>query len=202
MKETDKNQINKGSSLYRASAMDLRGRQSVRATFRLSEACIDAISILSAQLGIKQKSVFDHLMEDAQVLKELARELTKIKLDRHGNRIQKTFVISRRSLSFLESISDEFDAPRDALVEYSVRRLLPVIAKERQRHEKRKKLQAEISNHFLEGANLLSKAEELLGDDDPIVSKLAASISVYKNALDDIDNFIERGKIIEEFKLD
>ena len=42
------------------TTLDLRGRQSVRATFRLSEACIDAISILSAQLGIKQKSVFDH----------------------------------------------------------------------------------------------------------------------------------------------
>jgi hypothetical protein len=86
------------------SSMDLRGRQSVRATFRLSEACIDAITVLSAQLGIKQKSVFDHLMEDAQVLKDMARDLANIELDRHGNRIQKTFVISRRSLSFLDSI--------------------------------------------------------------------------------------------------
>jgi hypothetical protein len=49
-------------SLSNPSSLDLRGRQSVRATFRLSEACIDAITVLSAQLGIKQKSVFDHLM--------------------------------------------------------------------------------------------------------------------------------------------
>ena len=202
MKKTEEKQFDMNESVSKPSALDLRGRQSVRATFRLSEACIDAISILSAQLGIKQKSVFDHLMEDVQVLKEMARELTKAELDRHGNRIQKTFVISRRSLSFLDSISDEFDAPRDALVEYSVRRLLPIIAKERKRHEKRKELFAEISNHFAEAGKLLSKADEMLGAEDPVVSKLATAVAVYKNAFDDIANFVERGKIIEEFQLE
>ena len=188
-------------SLTNPSTMDLRGRQSVRATFRLSETCIDAISVLSAQLGIKQKSVFDHLLEDAQVLKNMARELANIELDRQ-ERIQKTFVISRRSLSYLDSISNKYDAPRDALVEYSVRRLLPIIAKERKKHEKRKRLFAEISNHFQEGENLLSKADEMLGTDDPVVNKLETAMSVYKNAFHDIANFIDRGKIIEEFQLE
>ena len=186
-------------SLSNPSAMDLRGRQSVRATFRLSEACIDAITILSAQLGIKQKSVFDHLMEDAQVLKNMARELENIEIDPY-KRIQKTFVISRKSLSFLDSISSEYDAPRDALVEYSVRRLLPIIAKERKRHEKRKQLLAEISDHFARGENLLSKADEGLGSDDPVVNKLKTAMSTYRNVFEDITSFIERGKIIEEFQ--
>jgi hypothetical protein len=70
---------------------------------------------------------------------EMARELENIEFDRH-ERIQKTFVTSRRSLSFLDSISDEYDAPRDAVVEYSARRLLPIIAKERKKHEIRKEL--------------------------------------------------------------
>jgi len=60
MEKKEKIQIYLGKSVSKTSALDLRGRQSVRATFRLSEDCIDAISILSAQLGIKQKSVFDH----------------------------------------------------------------------------------------------------------------------------------------------
>jgi len=201
MKKTKEKQWDRNFHLPNTSSMDLRGRQSVRATFRLSEACIDAITVLSAQLGIKQKSVFDHLMEDVQVLKDMARELAKIELDL-DQRIQKTFVISRRSLSFLDSISKEYDAPRDALVEYSVRRLLPIISKERKRHEKRKKLLAEISNHFAEGETLLTKAEEMLGTDDPIVHKLQTALSVYKNAYEDIASFIERGKIIEEFQLD
>lgn len=198
MKKTEQNQIDMSTSGSNSSTLDLRGRQSVRATFRLSEACIDAISILSAQLGIKQKSIFDHLLENAQVLKSMASELENTKFDRH-ERIQKTFVISRRSLSFLDTISSKHNAPRDALVEYSIRRLLPIIAKERKKHEKRKELLGEISNHFNDGETLLSKAEEMLGTDDPLVDKLDPAMSVYKNALNDIVNFIDRGKIIEKF---
>jgi uncharacterized protein (UPF0147 family) len=198
MKKNNEKQLDISISVSRPSSMDLRGRQSVRATFRLSEACIDAISILSAQLGIKQKSVFDHLLEDAQVLRNVARELEDTQFDRHG-RIQKTFVVSRRSLSFLDMISSKHNAPRDALVEYSVRRLLPIIANEREKHEKRKELLGEISNHFSDGETLLSKAEEMLGTDDPIVDKLDTAISVYKNALSNIVNFIDSGKIIEKF---
>ena len=198
MKKTQEKQFDMSISVSNPSALDLRGRQSVRATFRLSEACIDAITILSAQLGIKQKSVFDHLLEDAQVLRNVARELEDTQFDRHG-RIQKTFVVSRRSLSFLDMISSKHNAPRDALVEYSVRRLLPIIANERKKPEKRKELLGEISNHFNDGETLLSKAEELLGGDDLIVNKLQIAMSVYQNVLDDITNFIERGKIIERF---
>ncbi len=199
MKKTDGNQDDMSMSGSNPSSLDLRGRQSVRATFRLSEACIDAISILSAQLGIKQKSIFDHLLENDQALKSMASELENTKFDRH-ERIQKTFVISRRSLSFLDTISSKHNAPRDALVEYSIRRLLPIIAKERKKHEKRKELLADISQHFKEGERLLSKAEEILGTDDLIVDKLQTAISTYKNSFDDITNFIERGKIIEEFR--
>jgi uncharacterized protein (UPF0147 family) len=199
MKKSKDNQKDTDISVPRPTTLDLRGRQSVRATFRLSEACIDAISILSAQLGIKQKSIFDHLMENAQVLKNMARDLENTEFDRH-ERIQKTFVISRRSLSFLDMISSEHNAPRDALVEYSVRRLLPIIAKERIKHEKRKDLLAEISNHFAKGEKLLAKADEMLGSDDPIVHKLQTAMSVYKNAFGDIANFIERGKMLEKFR--
>ena len=199
MKKNKETQLDMRISISKTTTLDLRGRQSVRATFRLSEACIDAISILSAQLGIKQKSVFDHLMEDYQVLKSMARELEDIKFDRH-ERIQKTFVISRRSLSFLDMVSSKHNTPRDALVEYSVRRLLPIIASEREKHEKRKELMTAISSHFAKGEELLSKAEKMLGADDPIVNKLETAIAGYKNVLDGIVNFIEKGKIIEAFK--
>ena len=199
MKKTEEKQFDMEISVSKPSALDLRGRQSVRATFRLCEACIDAISILAAQLGIKQKSVFDHLMEDDQVLKKVARDLQGTEFDRN-KRVQKTFVISRRSLSFLDMISSAHNAPRDALVEYSVRRLLPIIAREREKHGIRKDLLTDISNHVAKGEKLLSKAGDMLGKDDPIVNKLETAISVYKNAFDDIVNFIDRGKIIEKYQ--
>jgi uncharacterized protein (UPF0147 family) len=201
MEKTENNQTDINESVFRTSALDLRGRQSVRATFRLSEDCIDAISILAVQLGIKQKSVFDHLMEDAQVLKNVARDLRNTEFDRQ-ERIQKTFVISRRSLSFLDTISSKHNAPRDALVEYSIRRLLPIIASERKKHEKRKKLLAEIANHFAEGEKLFSKSKKMLGADDRIVSKLESAMTAYQNAFEDIANFIEKGRVLEKFQIE
>ena len=48
--------------LPQTTVSDLRGKQSVRATFKLSQKTINAMSIVSVHLGIKQKSLFDHLM--------------------------------------------------------------------------------------------------------------------------------------------
>jgi len=198
MNQNDENEETKGISLPKTFTSDLRGRQSVRATFKLSEGCIEAISIVAAHLGIKQKSLFDHLVEDARSLKSIAREIQNIKLTRQG-RVQKTFVISRRSLLSLENISKNFNAPRDALVELSVQRLLPIIAKEREKHEKRKKMLNEIARHLEEGERLLNKTKEIFGEEDTIVQKLESVMTVYDNAYHHIASFIEKGKIIEEF---
>lgn len=199
MNQNDENEQTKGISLPKTFTSDLRGRQSVRATFKLSEGCIEAISIVAAHLGIKQKSLFDHLVEDARTLKSIAREFQNIKLTQQG-RIQKTFVISRRSLLSLENVSKNFNAPRDALVELSVQRLLPIIAKEREKHGKRKKMLNEIAKHLKEGERLLSNAKEIFGVEDPISQKLKSVMTVYENAYHHIASFIEKGKIIEEFQ--
>jgi hypothetical protein len=198
MNQNDKNEQAKGISLPKTFTSDLRGRQSVRATFKLSEGCIEAISIVSAHLGIKQKSLFDHLVEDARFLTSIAREIQDIKLTKQG-RIQKTFVISRRSLLSLENVSKNFNAPRDALVELSVQRLLPIIAKEREKHEKRKKMLDEIAKHLEEGEKLLSSTREMFGAEDTMYQKLEPVMTVYENAYHHIASFIEKGKIIEEF---
>jgi hypothetical protein len=131
----------------------------------------------------------------------MAKEIQKNDLDQH-DRIQKTFVISRRSLTYLEMISSEHNAPRDALLEHSVRRLFPIVQKEQVKHEKRKELYDEICNHFALGERLLYKANEMVGDNDPVFKGLDTVMSTYKNALNDIDSFIERGKLIEELKTD
>jgi len=198
MNQNDKNDQAKGISLPKTFTSDLRGRQSVRATFKLSEGCIEAISIVAAHLGIKQKSLFDHLVEDARFLTSIAREIQDIKLTKQG-RVQKTFVISRRSLLSLENVSKNFNAPRDALVELSVQRLLPIIAKEREKHEKRKKMLNEIAKHLEEGKKLLSSTREMFGIEDTIYQKLEPVMTVYENAYHHIASFIEKGKIIEEF---
>ena len=79
-------------------------------------------------MGINQKSVLDHLMAADRILKSYTRELEGTEFD-HRDRFQKTFVISGRSLlSYLDEIARRYHALRDALVEYSVRRLLSMMA--------------------------------------------------------------------------
>lgn len=199
MKNTVENQIDNSALAKIPTSSDLRGQQSVRATFRLSKACINAISILSAQLGIKQKSVIDHLMEDAQLLKDLAKEIQKDDFDQR-TRIQKTFVISRKSLIYLDMISSEYDAPRDALLEHSVRRLFPIVQKEQIKHASRKKLFDEISNHFAMGEKLLLKANEMIGEKDVLTDRLKVVMAHYSNVLEELSAFIDKGKQLEKFQ--
>ena len=74
MEENEKPEKDAHITLPRASSSDLRGKQSVRATFKLSERAIDALSIVAIHLGIKQKSLFDHLIDDTRSLKVIARD--------------------------------------------------------------------------------------------------------------------------------
>ncbi len=185
-------------SLPNPSASDLRGRQSVRATFKLSSGCIEAINIVAAHLGIKQKSLFDHLVEDIQLLKTIAREVQNAKVKKR-RRVQKTYVISRKSLCSLDEVSKSFKAPRDALVEYSVQRLLPIITQEKEKHERRKQMLEKMIVHYKEGLTLLKQVGDGLGKEDPVYSKLEAVMSMYESANRSIDSYIDRGSLIEGF---
>ena len=198
MVEDGKKLKRKDLSLSKALTSELKERQSVRATFRLSEGCIDAISIVATQMGIKQKSLFDHLAGDMDSLKSIAREIKQMKIKKHG-RIQKTFVISRKSLSSLDEISNMFNASRDMLVEHSIQRLLPIISRERSKHETRKEFLVKIKKHFKQGETILNDIKKQLGDDDPIIKKFAMIISSYEIARDNMEAFIDRSRDIENF---
>jgi hypothetical protein len=193
-----KNHSSGGDSLAFISSSGLLERQSVRATFKLSSGCITAISIVAAQLGIKQKSLFDHLAQDSDSLSAIARKVQNARV-RPENRIQKTYVISRKSLALLDDISRAFNAPRDALVEFSVRRLLPVIDKEQKKYEMRKAAFNRIRRHADSGTQMLGEMAGQLGDDDPIVAKLAAVMDTYAVAAKAIDTFLERTQGIADF---
>lgn len=185
-------------SLPQPTPSELRGRQSVRATFRLSERAIEALSIVSFHLGIKQKSLFDHLLEDMEALNLIA-ESFKSEEFTQPNRIQKTYVLSRRTLSSLDRVAKSFDTPRDALVEYSIQRLLPVISKERQKHRLREEVFSDLTQYLTEGEKMLRKARELLGKEDPVCNRLETAFTVLLNAHNDIRSFVEKGKVIEAF---
>ena len=141
-----------------ASPEGLRGRQSVRATFKLSAKAIEAMSVVAVHLGIKQKSLFDHLIDDMRSLRLIAQDIESEKFGTL-NRIQKTFVISRKTLSCLDETSKRFNAPRDALVEYSIQRLMPVITREREKHRRRKEILKDMDAYMEDGLRILQKSK-------------------------------------------
>ncbi len=187
-----------GFTLRQPTPADLRGRQSVRATFRLSPEAIGAVTALSVHLGIKQKSLFDHLLEDRRSVEALARQARRHP-GRELSRVQKTYVISRKTLACLEKVARDFQTPRDVLVESAIRRLLPLIEQERERHEKRKQIYVELEEYVRQGARLLQRVREKLGEEDPVYETLEAAMAYVAGGKEDIAKLIEKGRLIEEF---
>jgi hypothetical protein len=141
------------------------------------------------------------LAEDTKALTAIAQEIKDYHL-RPEDRIQKTFVISRRSLHSIESISRDFNAPRDVLVEFSIQRLLPIIASERGKHEKRKIILEQLRNHLSAGQEIEKYVSTHLGKDDPLYQWVSAAMNYYQNAISQVSEFIDRGKLIEAFDPD
>ena len=185
-------------SLPKTTTSDLLGRQSVRATFKLTRRAVDAMSAVSIHLGVKQKSLFDHLIGDADVLNLIAGE-AKPFTPRKKDSIQKTYVISRSTLSLLDRISKGCDAPRDILVEYSIQRLIPIITREQEKHEKRKVLLKELKINLIQNENLLEKTKKLLGEEDPVYIEMQTAFSGLRKTCINIESFIQRGELIEKF---
>ena len=180
------------------SPSDLRGRQSVRATFRLSTKAIEAMSIASVHLGIKQKSLFDHLIEDAATLEIIARELQS-EIYEPERRIQKTFVLSRKTLLSLDRACKRFKAPRDALVELSIQRLIPLIEKEKEKHHQRKDLLEKMKRLIKDGTKILDEAYDNLGPQDPVFERMAQAMHSMISAYNGVKAFVEKGEVIEDF---
>jgi len=186
------------SALMGTALSDLKGRQSVRASFSLTEQCIDAISIVATQMRIKQKSIFENLSEDADGLKSIADEIRKAQTLPMG-RIKKTFVISRKALEAINQAAESCSVSRDTIVELSIQRLLPIIDKERKKHALRKAFSERINAHFGEGKKLLDEISRELGKDDPIIGRFSTVMSSYASVKDSIGKFIDRSIEIEDF---
>lgn len=183
-----------------ADAADLKSNQSVRATFRLSENTILAMNIVSNQLGVKQKSLFDHLIADTDALEAIARELKK---NNHRNKsgVQKTFVISRKTLSTLQKMAEDHKASRDALVEFSIQRLKPVLEQEKGKQEFRKRIALKVRTSLEAQKQLLCEARRLLGEEDPVCEQLSHAMERLESAYKSIKTFVRKGEKILDFSM-
>ncbi len=180
------------------TAVRLKKKQSVRATFRLPEETIKLLSIVASLLGLKQKSLLDQLVEDEELLMKLA----KGKID--GNEIEsrerrpKTFVVSRNSLSILDSMAQQQNMPRDLLVEISIRRLIPILKSEHEKQVKRKCLHEDVDAFFTQGGGILRKAARLLDREDDYYKLLKRTIDVCKENARELKSIVNRGSAMDD----
>ena len=188
-------------SLLLKDTSDLMEQKSVRATFRISPEFIEALRILSGRLGLKQKSLFDYLLADSDALIAIARSNPQENLEKK-RRVQKTFVISKKSLSSLEKLLNEVEASRDDLVEFAIQRLLPILIKERNQQKKREMALFRIAKHFEHSVELMSEIEGSVGREDPIYEYLRVVIDSYRNALGNMDNLVQQGKRISKLRME
>lgn len=184
-----------------AGIAGLLGKKSVRATFRLQPKAIEMLSILAAQLGIKQKSLFDYLMEDKDALHAMA-ESPPPESAAKEQRIQKTFVVSQRSLAALDAVTKHCPASRDDLIERSIQRLLPVFEKERTRQKRRAAALTRITTHFNQGVVLMDELKAIVGKEDTLYQSLASVMTAYEKAVADIEKLVDKGKRVSEFPVD
>ncbi len=169
----------------------LRGKQSVRATFRLSNQMIDLLKIAANHLGVQQKSLIDELVNSRETLDRVAdgshkREQTVVQ------RRQKTFVLSRQTLDLLDDISNQYDLSRDYLVELCIGRLIPFVDSEQEKHKQRRKLIKEVEQHLAEAVGLLQKADELLGEEDRFRIKLEKIVNHTERNVAELRRFVKK----------
>jgi uncharacterized protein YoxC len=177
------------------SAKQLKGKQSVRATFRLSDQMIDLLKVAANHLEVQQKSLIDELVQSRETLDQIASESQDVSQAVQERR-QKTFVLSRNALNLLDDISNRYNLSRDYLVELCIGRLIPFVDAEQEKHEQRRKLIKDVDHYLDEGMKLLDKAADMLEKDDRFRVKLENMIKYTERNVDELRKFVKERKTL------
>jgi hypothetical protein len=177
------------SDSFHISARELRGKQSVRATFKLPDETIDLLKTAAEHLGVKQKSLLDQLVEDREVLSKVA-EGGRRTLKSETTRRQKTFVLSRRALAMLDEIAARHGIARDRLLECSVQRLIPFVQAEKEKQKNRTELFVDITAFLDKGHRLLRRTESLLDKDDRFRLKIEKLVGHVERTIGEMEALI------------
>jgi hypothetical protein len=175
----------------------LRGRQSVRTTFRLPIDLIEVLGIIASQFGVKQKSLFDQMIEDDAALDEIAEGVSSYTPENIERR-SKTYVLSKQSLLAFERVATERQISRDILVEVSIRRLLPLLFAERERHSKREQILGDMEQYLRQGHELLEKTVRLLGKDDPVSEMVSRMVRLGEEKVMTLTDIVAKGKTLDK----
>lgn len=179
--------------LFEINASQLRGKQSVRATFRVSDQMIDLLKVAANHLEVQQKSLIDELVQNRETLDRMASESQNPE-PQLADRRQKTFVLSRNTLTLLDDISERYDLSRDVLVELCISRLIPFVDQEQHKHTQRRQLLKDADQYLEKGRAIVQRAEEMLGPDDRFRVKLEEIVGDTERHMDQLRRLVKEKK--------
>ena len=84
-------------------------------------------------------------------------------------------------------------------MEISIKRLLPIIETELEKHIIRKPILKEMKNYLRIGENLLEKTQNLLGKEDVLYDMLEKQVSLTQKNIVTVHAIIEKGMPMEEW---
>ena len=178
-----------GISLH-VDADELKKRQSVRTTFKLPEKTINLLKLSAKQLGIKQKTLLNQLIEDETILHILARDAqTHCRIDDDCR--PKTFVLSKKALDLIDVMLDRYDIARDILVELSITRLSSYIDSLSQKHDQRRMLLKELDKYQQLLEDVSNKAKAAFKQEDPFRMKLERLSQTTQKNIEEITKLVK-----------
>ena len=174
-------------------------RQSVRTSFRLSEAGKDALKWLAKHHGITAKDVFDKFCQDS-VIEIYADMASKTRDDQTPPKksVRKTLVISKGALKTLNDFSTKNQIPRDELVDSSLI-FLQSVTKEmlKKEHENNPRALEIISEFITQAYSVEEKLQEILVSYNPILNRFSYMMVILENLHSTIESNLEDGTPID-----
>lgn len=171
-------------------ADELKKRQSVRTTFKLPAKSIHLLKISAKQLGIKQKTLLDQLIEDETILNILAKEAqTHCRSD--DDYRPKTLVLSRKALDLIDVMLDRYNIARDILVELSIARLASYIETLSENHAQKRSMLNEIDKYQKLIEDVSRKAKGIFQQEDPFRIRLEKLAQTNQKAVEEIRKLVK-----------
>jgi hypothetical protein len=210
-------------SLSGAYTTDLKDRESVRTTFKISTLSAETIKVLAKHHGIRFKEVFDNLcaqflkerlmekisdkseLDQAPLLQQLAylvEQQIAQKPDQYNEQkkdlVRKSQVVSRGALRTLNEVSKEYKIPRDLLVDWSLAimrtRFDDDIETTQEQYEQAEEM---IAGFIATGNRLYDDLDDLLEANDPLLARFDYPMIMLDNLLLAIKAYLKDGTPID-----
>lgn len=170
----------------------------VRIKFQMMDSTFSDLKWLADYFHVSQKEILDDLAGNESLLHDMAEVASKIDDIDRPKVSRKTKVISNGSIKKIKKAAEKYEVPRDRLVELLIFWLSNTIKKKIESTKDVHKSAFEVVNELWRTIEKYeAKLKKLLGEDDPIVSRMGLIYVVAMNLSSAIDSELKDGTPID-----